>query len=328
MRIRHRLLLGLFGIVLVLVAVAGVIIIQQSYLRHRCFVLGQISGIESLVLQCRFAEKEFLLQRDSDDPGAVYALLDSLCARADGLVTQARDPVLADYLIRLQAAATAYTAVVKVMAARRELQIDRPDDLMLLDLAEEHASGCHRLLEDIRAHAITEMETVSDRARTVNIAAVLAGLLLSVLIAGILTRVIVDPIHYLTGLAERVKDGDIQDIDVLFGELELRRFRDPESRALAESFRRLVSNLRGRVVSERGLMDPYHMTIAVLVLRAAGPEGWAMMERARARAGLESFGQVAPGNIESFIEGLREEMAGRLDEERFSLLERALREVV
>jgi hypothetical protein len=328
MRIRLRLLLGLSSIVLVLVAVAGVIIGQQSYLRHRCFVLGQVAGIESLVLQCRFAEKEFLLRRETDDPGAIYSLLDSLCARTGWLISQARDPFLTEKLTRLENAATAYTAVVKVMAARRELQIDRPQDVVLLDLAEEHAAGCHELMRAIREHAITEMETVSDRAQIVNIAAVLIGLLLSVLIAGILTRVIVDPIHYLTSLAEHVKEGDIQDIDVLFGDLELRRFRDPESRALAESLRRLVSNLRERVVSERGLMDPYHMTIALLVLRTVGPEGWAVIERARARAGLESFGSVAPADIERFIEGLREEMDGGLDEERFELLARALREVV
>jgi CHASE3 domain sensor protein len=328
MKIRLRLLLGLSCIVLVLIAVAGVIIGQQSYLRHRCFVLGQIAGIESLMLQCRFAEKEFLLRRETNDATAIYTLLDSLCTRTEWLITQARDPVLTEKLTRLEDAATAYTAVVKVMAARRELQIDRSQDIMLLDLAEEHASGCHELMGEIRGHAITEMEAVSYRARTVNVVAVLFGLLLSVLIAGVLTRVIVDPIHYLTTLAERVRAGDIQDIDVLFGELKLQRFRDPESRALAESFRKLVSNLRERVVSERGLMDPYHMTIAVMVLRAAGPEGWAVIERARARAGLESFGTVAPANIEQFIEGLREEMAGQLDEERIGLLARALREIV
>lgn len=72
-------------------------------------------------------------------------------------------------------------------------------------------------------------------------------------------------------------------------------------------------------------MDNYHMTIAVLVNRALGPAGRSIIEKARARAGFESFTEVRPGNVQRFLDALEEETRRLTTPEDFKLLADTIR---
>jgi hypothetical protein len=107
----------------------------------------------------------------------------------------------------------------------------------------------------------------------------------------------------------------------------MRRFTSRESYDLARALCCMVMNLRFLVPTERGLMDDYHMTILVLVNKALGSGGWAVVERARRAGGFDSFSEVEPENVDRFLTELEREALEEIPEDRVQLLSRFIREL-
>ena len=106
-------------------------------------------------------------------------------------------------------------------------------------------------------------------------------------------------------VAERASTGDIQDMDVYFGDIDPSAFSTKESVDLAFALRRMLTSLRLLIPTERGMMSPYHVAILALVQRAVGPAAWAVIERARGEAGFASFAETDKESIDVFVDRLR-----------------------
>jgi hypothetical protein len=128
-------------------------------------------------------------------------------------------------------------------------------------------------------------------------------------------------------LADKASSGDIQDIDVEFGDLDVKRFGTRESHDLALALRKMVTNLRLLVSTERGLMDHYHMTIMVLIHKAVGPASWSVIERARSAAAFSSFSEINPANVHRFVTALETEVRPLIPDGSVRLLVSAISEL-
>ncbi len=321
--IRTKLWLGMLALVALMGTVALIAIRQQLTMERSFALLDHLDTVERLLLECRRQEKNFLLRGDQ-------ASLD-LHARSFEALRRAiaeRMETVADAGIRSQLA----LLLEKELGYRRAFENLKSE--VLADpslccqppeaLTAARARECHALLADLRALAISRFARARSRNYTVSVLSVALGLVASVAIAGLLTRHLVAPLEYLRELATRISTGDIQDMDVELHDLDAKRFNTRESFALAESLQRMVTSIRLLIPTERGLMDDYHMTMVVLVNKAVGPGGWTVIERARQAAGLRSFAEVGPANVDRFLEQLRQEAAALIPEERIQRLSAAI----
>ena len=326
MRIRWRLLLGLLSLVLVNVTVAGLIVRQHTSVRTWCEFLGRVTDQERLILECRLQETRALLDDEGGDLLWVQSTLDTLLAATEEVMQLVPGSSIREPLIRLREMELSYSATLKVLMARGSLDISEVEDSALVFLTNQRAEECLDLMASIRGTALERLERTIVTSRWVNLIAVLIGLLLSVIIAALLTRTIVTPIQELSRLAVEATKGDIQDMHVRFADLDLEKFDAPETHELATSLQRLVEALRERVSSERGLMDAFHLTVAALLHRAVGPDAWGLIERARARAGFGAFTDISPEDAEVFIAALQEEIDDQLPPDSWEMLAEAIRD--
>ena len=190
-----------------------------------------------------------------------------------------------------------------------------------------HARACHSEEEEIRKAVLMRFRRACTTTRTVSIVSVAVGLLLSMIVTWLLTRFVAGPLERLRELAEKASVGDIQDMDIAFSDLEMGGCANREVYDLAHALRRMVTSLRLLVPTEHGLMDSYHMAIIVLSNRAIGPAAWAMIERARAAAGLSSFAEIDPSNAGRFMTELERQLGDLIPEEKLRLLRKAIIEL-
>ena len=324
LRIRTRLLSGLLAIVVLMSAVAWMIMVQCKVVRHSCELLEGIDTVERVFLECRRQEKNFLLRHDQPSLDLHAAYFDTLLSTTIDLEAQVSHLGMGSKLALLR------EQEVEYQAAFQDLKSDWSDGSgreseRLEDLSVARARGCHALVAEIKSIVNSKREAAQAMLRMVSILSIVVGLLLSLLIAGQLTRQIVRPLEYLRGLADKVSTGDIQDVDVEFSDMEMKHFSSRETYDLARSLQRMVTSLRLLVSSERGLMDDYHMTILVLVNKAVGPGGWAVIERARASAGFDSFSEVQPDNLQRFLDELGNQVGALIPSERTEMLSEAIK---
>jgi methyl-accepting chemotaxis protein len=321
-RIRTLLLLGISTIIVLMAGVSVLLLWQQSQMESGCRSLHQVNTLERYLLECRRQEKNFLLRHQRANIDLFRTNLDSLVAATTHLAGDARDdtalPELELLLAREREYASAFSALVAWSAGQEQ------ERLSLVDHTVTSARTCHALMNEIRETTIARLRAANSTARAVNVATVVLGLLLALMVSGWLTRRIVRPLEYLRQRTDSISAGDIQDIDIEFSELEVARLANRETRELGHAFQRMVSSLRLAVSSEVGTMDNYHMAIVVLVNLALGPSGRAVIERARARAGFRSFAEIRPAEIEAFLAALREESGDLVSEQRYALLSDAI----
>lgn len=324
--IRSRLLLGLLAIVVLMTVDAGIIIRQQQAVERTLVQLERASTVERYLLQCRRQEKNYLLRRDAESLELFQANLNALLAVTDELLLDVTDTEVERRLRLLKTRIAEYRVAFERSRARAPLVAETEDQANDWPTVEA-ARDCHHVVGQIRDGTILRFHDAKNVTRTVSLVSVVLALVLSVLIAGMLTRSIVGPLERLRRLAERVGSGDIQDMDVELSDLDLGRFRSRECFDLARALQCMVTNMRFLVSTERGLMDEYHMTILVLVNKALGACRWAVVERARRAAGFDSFSEVDPSNVDRFLAELEKEAATLASEERVQLLIRAVREL-
>ncbi len=321
-----QLLLGFLSIVALMTVAGWITIRQQSVIQESFVILESADDVERFLLECRRQEKNYLLRMDQASLDLFTADFDSLLHVTAGLQEIAVRPEIGVKIPGLREKVLEYgdafrdTRTIWPSGAAEERT--RLESTMVA-----RARSCHAIVAEIRGMAISNFGDAHRMTRHVSLIAIALGLLFSVLIAGVLTRHIAGPLGRLRRLAERVSTGDIQDMDVEFTELDTRNFGTRESYELARSLQRMVTNLRLLVSSERGLMDDYHMTIVVLVNKAVGPGGWALIEEAQAAAGFASFTDVRPVDIENFLIELGKRAIMLIPKERVDLLCDAIRKL-
>ncbi len=326
-RIRTKLLIGMLGMVLLMMVVAGVIIRQQLVIEHSFSILEHMNTIERLLLECRRQEKNFLLRHDRSSIELFASDFEALQNNTMTALPEVSDTGLRSKLDGLKGLISQYGRTFDEVKSAWASDVGMEEQHRLAGLTVSRARECHALVAEIRESAISSFKMAGYSTHAVSLSSVLLGLLLSFLLAGMLTRHIVNPLEYLREFAEKARVGDIQDMDVQSSDLEMKRFNSRETYDLARSLQCLVTNMRLLVSTERGLMDPYHMTIAVLLIRAVGSCGWAVIERARGAAGFRSFPEITTSNIDRFLTCLTAELTGLIPEDRVRLVIDAIREL-
>ena len=326
LRIRTSLLLGFLAIVVLMSAVTWVVLGQCRVVRRSFDLLGRIDTVEQALLECRRQEKNFLLRHDQASLDAHATAFDTLLSGMGFLDAGVRRGGIGAKIAVLEGAVVDYrTAFLGLEPSRfddSEHDAERAKTVMV-----SKARECHALVAEIKGTITSRLESAEAMTRVVSILSIVIGILLSILVAGFLTGRVVGPLESLRKLASRVSSGDIQDVDVEFRDMEMKIFRNRETYDLARSLQLMVTSLRLLVSSERGLMDDYHMTILVLVNKAVGPGGWAVIERARAEAGFGSFADVQPGNVQRFLAELSGQLGGVIPVERADRLKTAIEEL-
>ncbi|MFO7768835.1 MAG: hypothetical protein R6W82_07750 [bacterium] len=325
--LRSRLLLGLLALALLMGAVLAVILRQQAVTARADRTFHEVVAIETQLLTCRSMEGDFVVGGDQGSLPRLYAVLDTMVAQTREFAERTEGGMVGDRLQALQRTIVDYSATLKVLLAQEEIEGEYRDSAVLADLADTYATRCHELMNEVREAAFAEAAEASRQARQIIIFSVAAGLLLALVVGLWLIRRIVTPMESITSLADRVREGDIQDMDVQFRDMDMDAFTTRESYSMARAFQRLITRIRMSVSSELGLMDTYHMTMVVLIDRALGRIGRAIMEQARAQAGFQSIVEITPENIDRFIEALRDEAGERVDEERLEVLFQALKDL-
>lgn len=320
--VRTRLVAGLLAIVGVMGAAAVVTIWLQEAMSVAFALASRMDTVQALLLECRRQEKNFFLRHDAESMVVFETTLEELMGEVGRLESDGSAVPLRSRLRRLSHGLERYRVAFREeatacvgSAVNHEHVHDLPEGPTV-----RAARVCHALVGEISARVVTRFERARAAAHTFGVLSIMAGALLSLLIAWRLTRVIVAPLERLRTVAEKVGSGDIQDMDVALRDLDLGDFASRESHQLAVALRRMVGSLRLLVPTERGLMDHTHMAIVLLVCRAVGPAAWSVVERARGRAGLASFSEVDACTLDRFLAGLEEELAPLLGEEATRLL--------
>ena len=327
MRIRTRLLIGLLAIVCLMVVASAVVIWQQSIMNRAFEFVERLDTVDRFLLECRRQEKNYLLRQDRESEVFHAANFDSLFHSTLDLRAQVSDATLLEHLNLLAQKETEYAEAFRVLKEQMAGVGTREERERLAGATVARARECHAVVQEVTAAAAARFAAASSTTHRVSVVSVVVAVLFSVLISAVLTRSIVGPLEHLRKLAERVSTGDVQDMDVEFSDLEMKRFDSRETLGLARSLQRMVTNLRLLVSSERGLMDDYHMTIVVLTNKAVGPGGWAVVERARSAAEFGSFADVSPSNVDRFLTELEREVAEQIPGEKVRMLVDAIREL-
>jgi hypothetical protein len=307
-RIQTKVLASLLTVVGLMSFAGAVITVQQHRMRDVFTVLDRVQEVERHLLECRRQEKNFFLRHDQSSIELFATHSTTLVDRAATLRDEVLDPGLVPLQARLDRALVEYRDAF--LHAERSWRSDHSTEErdLLVETTVTMARVSHQLVADIRSVSLARSRTASAVTEAVTFAAGGIGVLASVILASSLTRHIAKPFEVLRVVAERVSTGDIQDIDVGFSDIQISSFNTKESLDLARALQRMLTSLRLLVPTERGLMSSYHLAIVVLVQRAVGPAGWAVIERARADAGFDSFADVRPSSIDGFVERLAEHL--------------------
>ena len=324
-RIRTRLLQGFLAIVALMTAAAGVILFEGRAMDRAFVVQDRLCRVEIQLLECRRQDKNFILRHDPASLEAFLAAHRAITDETHALLAEIPNSRLRGELERLHEAAQEYGTTV-ARAARQQPASGRPPE-ELEGLVVPLARSCHELVHTLRGAATARFRRATITTGTVSVAAVLAGLVLSLVVVLLLTRSIVTPLERLRQLAERASTGDLQDIDVAFRCLRFERGCSKECLDLADSLRRMMTSIRLLVPTEQGLMGNYHMAILVLVNRAVGPAGRAVVDRTLRAAGFSSFAEVGPTTVEQFLAALSDQVGTTIPEDNLHLLCQAIREL-
>jgi len=303
-RIQTKILAGLLTVVGLLSVGGAVIAVQQRGLRDVFTVLDRVQEIERTFLECRRQEKNFFLRHDQSSVELFVTNSNTLVNRAALLRDENLEPDLVPLQARLFESFGRYQEAFFEAERGWHSNLSAGKQDLLMETTVATARTSHQLVADIRSASLARSRAASAVTEAVTFFAGGIGILASVILSSLLTRHIAKPFEILRVIAERVSKGDIQDMDVGFGDIEISSFNTKESVDLAEALKRMLTSLRLLVPTERGLMSSYQLAIVVLVQRAVGPAGWAVIERARAEAGFDSFADVQPASIEGFVERL------------------------
>lgn len=324
-RVRTRLLHGLLAIVALMTAAAGVILFEGRAMDRAFVVQDRLCRVEIELLECRRQEKNFFLRHDQGSLDAFLAAHRAITSETHALLGEIPDSRLRSELERLHEAAQQYGTTF-AQAARLQATAGRTAE-ELEAVVVPLARSCHELVHSLRGAATARFRRATRTTEAVSVAAVLAGLALSLVVALLLTRSIVSPLERLRRLAEQASTGDLQDMDVAFRCLRFEGGCSQECLDLADSLRRMMTSLRLLVPTEQGLMGNYHMAILFLVTRAVGPAGRAVVDRALRSAGFSSFAEVGPATVEQFLAALSDQVRSTIPEENLQLLCQAIREL-
>jgi methyl-accepting chemotaxis protein len=327
LRIRTKLLLGLIAIGALVVSTAAVVISRQSIVRRSFEIHDRMLTIERFLLECRRQEKNFFLREDDASAPLFEESLRSLLSETAALRADSLEPAVAAGLADLEVAAAAYAESFRTTSGPAWFRADGQERERLENATVEAARRCHAVMDQLLGHATETLHAAVRTTQRVSLLTVMAGFGLALLVCWWLTRAIARPLEQLRSLAERVSSGDIRDMQVEFGDLEVDRLSTRESYDLARALQKMVTNLRLLVATERGLMDNYHMTIVVLVSRAVGPAAWSVIERSRTAAGFSSFSEVGPDTVDRFAAALEQEVRPLLPEDSVQLLVSAITEL-
>jgi HAMP domain-containing protein len=324
-RIRTRLLQGFLAIVALMTAAAGVILVEGRAMDRAFVVQDRLCRAEIELLECRRQEKNFILRHDQVSLDAFVAAQRAITDETHALLLEIPNSRLRAELERLHDAVQEYGTVFSRAASGQIAGEGTSDDLeaLVVPLARE----CHELVHSLRGAATARFRRAAVTTGAVSVAAVLAGLVLSLVVVLLLTRSIVTPLERLRQLAERASTGDLQDIDVAFRCHRFERSCSRECLDLADSVRRMMTSIRLLVPTEQGLMSNFQMAILVLVNRAVGPAGRAVVDRSLHAAGFSSFSEVGPATVEQFLSALSDQVKTSIPRENLELLCQAIRDL-
>lgn len=324
-RIRTRLLQGFLAIVALMTAAAGVIIAEGRAMDRAFLVQDRLCRVEIELLESRRQEKNFILRHDQTSLEAFLVAHRAITDETHALLAEIPNSRLRGELERLHDAAQEYGTVYSRGARLQLAGEGTSDDLeaLVVPLARE----CHELVHSLRGTATARFRRATVTTGVVSVAAVLAGLVLSLAVVLLLTRSIVTPLERLRQLAEEASTGDLQDIDVAFRCHRFERRCSKECLDLADSVRRMMTSIRLLVPTEQGLMGNYQMAILVLVNRAVGPAGRAVVDRTLQAAGFSSFAEVGPATVEQFLSALADQVGTTIPAANLDLLCQAIREL-
>ncbi len=192
MRIQLKLRVGFLLVVLIMAIASGVILWNQSRMREAFEVSNASIRLEDYLLECRRQEKNYLLRGDQQYVKYFQMSFDSLYAKTTQLIPTIKHKSLSTELTTLSERESSYKTAYDTLIQIYYLQ-DYPKNKRdaLLDQMVENARNCHALIANIRSMALAEFDTAKSTSHLINIAALIIGILLSVLIAGIISDKII-----------------------------------------------------------------------------------------------------------------------------------------
>jgi len=188
MGIQMKLRTGFLLVVLVMTTASGVILWNQSKMRDAFEVSNASIQLEDYLLECRRQEKNFLLRGKKEYVEYFNINYDSLYAKTTHLIStinsESMKTELTDLSERESAYKTSYDSLIQIS---QQPVVSETNREIILSQMIEQARDCHSLIASIRSIALAEFNTAKSTSHIINIAALVVGILLSVLIAGIIS---------------------------------------------------------------------------------------------------------------------------------------------
>jgi len=188
MGVQLKLRTGFLLVVIVMSIASGVILVNQSKMRDAFEMSNASVQLEDYLLECRRQEKNFLLRGKEEyveyfniSYDSLYTMTAHLIAKTDHKSMKAELTNLGE---RESAYKASYDSLIQLSHHQDVSQVNR--ETLVTQMVEE-ARDCHSLIANIRSLAMTNFNTAKSSSHIVNIAALVVGILLSVLIAGIIS---------------------------------------------------------------------------------------------------------------------------------------------
>ena len=188
MGVQLKLRTGFLLVVIVMSIASGVILVNQSKMRDAFEMSNASVQLEDYLLECRRQEKNFLLRGKEEyveyfniSYDSLYTMTAHLIAKTDHKSMKAELTNLGE---RESAYKASYDSLIQLSHHQDVSQVNR--ETLVTQMVEE-ARDCHSLIANIRSLAMTNFNTAKSSSHIINIAALVVGILLSVLIAGIIS---------------------------------------------------------------------------------------------------------------------------------------------
>lgn len=188
MGVQLKLRTGFLLVVIVMSIASGVILWNQSKMRDAFEVSNASVQLEDYLLECRRQEKNFLLRGKNEYVEYFNISYDSLYTMTTHLIAKTDNKSMKAELTNLGERESAYKASYDSLIQRSQHQeVSQVNREALVTQMVEEARDCHSLIANIRSLALTNFNTAKSSSHIINIAALVVGILLSVLIAGIIS---------------------------------------------------------------------------------------------------------------------------------------------
>ena len=187
MSLQTRIRAALLLVVLAMSAAAGVILWNQNQLQESFDLLNTTTRLDDFLMESRRQEKNFLLRKDKASVAAFNASYDSLFFLTNRLAASVETHMLQDTLDRLidreDRYRSTFNQLVQLTRTKNpSARLAKRIETQIVKFARE----CHSIIDAIREIASQQFRQTRSTTHMVNIAALVIGILLSVLIAGVL----------------------------------------------------------------------------------------------------------------------------------------------